>query len=67
MMSLLNISGNISRISGPTVFTTIYAYYGPKILILIMDVGLFISLLLSVTFYRRLIPYRDYIKSLKDR
>ena len=65
MLSLLNLSGNMSRITGPSVFTSIYAYYGPKLLILTMDVGLSISLLFSIVFYNKLIPYKDFIRNIK--
>ena len=62
MVSLLSIAGNLSRILGPTMFTAVYTYYGPRPLIAMMDVGLFVSLLLTITFYKRLIPYKDYIR-----
>jgi len=65
MLSLLNLSGNLSRIIGPTMFTSIYTYYGPKLLILTMDVGLSISLLFSIAFYKKLIPYTDFIRNIK--
>ena len=67
MVSLLSIAGNLSRILGPTVFTSFYAYYGPKLLIGMMDAGLFISLVLAAIFYTRLIPYKQYTRCMKEK
>ena len=67
MVSLFSVSGNLSRIFGPAAFTTLYSYYGPKLLFGIMDVGLFISLLLTIFFYKRLIPYKLYRRKKKEK
>eukprot|EP00794_Sanderia_malayensis_P007196 gene7196-8002_t len=62
LVSLFSIAGNLSRIFGPTVFTTLYYYYGPKGIFGVMDIGLFFAFILMLVFYKRMIPYQDYMQ-----
>ena len=65
-MSLFSVSGNISRIFGPALFTTLYSYYGPKSLFALMDIGLGFGLIIMIIIYKRLVPYKEYLKKNKN-
>ncbi len=62
LVSIFSISGNLSRILGPTLFTLVYSGYGPKAIFGIIDVALFVAFLISAIFYKRLLPYSEYVK-----
>ena len=61
LVSIFSISGNLSRILGPTLFTSIYFVYGPKGAFGLLDVGIYVALMITLVFYKRLVPYQDFL------
>ena len=55
-MGLLSAFGSLSRVLGPIFVSYIYTNYGTYLVMAAMSVSMVISLILTLIFYKRLIP-----------
>ena len=66
MMGILSAFGSLSRVLGPVFVSYIYTYYGTYPTIGFMAGSLVLSLLITLSVYKRLVPMEIVQKEFKD-